>query len=276
MDKRKGIEAVKGALEERYPVHSGQEIGVKEIDTVFSIAPHANEKYVVSPRLYCLSVMAPVLAYKTCLDIPFPMNLLTVSVIAALSLYADRAVKSSKEHEFSHSYRLRFHRQMCGLRGGEEASPFESFVNRLEEKAASSKNSVKSFAYRELAALLSIPVVVGGYLMHGSEKNKKWYWEEELAKYEAEKLSGMEVNSVSGEKREFFELLESLRTDGYVPLDDRGHMEGLDGNMDGEPDDRLRFYLEHPPAIMPKYGMIDKLYRRFELENSDKGQKGLK
>lgn len=272
MDKRKSIEAVKGALEKRYPVHNGQEIEVKEIDTVFSIAPHANEKYVASPSLYCLSVLAPVLTYKSCLDILFPINLLIVSAIAGLSVYADRAVESSKEHEFSHSYRLRFHRHMCDLRGGEEVSPFESFVDRLEEKAVSSQNSVKSFIYRELALLLSIPVVVGGYLMRGSEKNKKWYWEEELAKYEAEKLSGVEVNSVSDEKREFFELLESLRTDGYVPLDDSGHMEGLDGELD----DKLRFYLEHPPAIMPKYGMIDKLYRRFELENPDKWQKKLK
>jgi hypothetical protein len=236
---------IKRELEERYPVYKGENI--REINAIFSFSPHANEKYVVKPKFHLLHVLTSYVLYSLSTT-PFPLSLGYLPLLA-LSLYGFYAMKTSYEHELSHSYRIRYYKFMESVKGKKEDPKLISFIDKLEREALNSSSKIKSSFLRELALLFSIPIVMGSYF-----KRSRWYWEEELAKYEAEKFTGIKANSVSKEKRKFFETLESFRTDKYVPIKCE------------ELEEDLRFYLEHPPAIVPKYDSIKKLYKMFSKE----------
>jgi hypothetical protein len=232
-------------LENRYPVYKGENI--KKVHTIFSLLPHATEKYVVNPKINLLH-LTTTYALLTSLFSPSIYSLIFGLGVCGLSMYGFYISKNSYEHELSHSYRLRYYNFMKDVKGMKE-KPYFAFLDRLERTVLNSSNKIKSFFSRELALLFSIPIILS---------KSDWYWEEELARYEAEKLSGIKVNIVNKKKREFFQLLESLRTDTYIPLKNNG-IEELD--------EKLKFYLEHPPAIIPKYKMISKLYKEFVKNN---------
>lgn len=230
-------------FKKRYPVYNNLEI--KKISTIFSISPHANEKYVVKPKF---NVLHPLTAYTLYLISisPFPYIF-----PLWLELYGFYSTRNSYAHELSHAYRMRYEKFMEEVRGGKKKSRFSNFIDNLERKALNTSNRFKSFVFRELALLFSIPIVFVGYVFR---KDKRWYWEEEIAKYEAEILTGRKINS--DKKKRFLKILEDLRTDAYVPLKDCEDKNELN--------EELKFYLENPPAILPKYEMIDKMYKIFK------------
>ncbi len=247
------MEELKDILKKRYPTCLEDE--VKEINTIFSISPHANEKYVVKPKFNILHPLAVTLVY---FSISNPLSLPITFPSSVLLGYGLLVTKDSHVHELSHAYRMRYLSFMREVRGGKKNSRYVDFVDKLERIARDSPNKVKSFLAREASLLLSIPVVAPRALLKGLGGDKMWYWEEEIAKYETEKFSGTKVNRVSPEKKKFFEILESFRTDEYVPLKESEETKELD--------EKLRFFLEHPPAIMPKYKALDKLYETFKRE----------
>jgi len=237
-------------LKQRYPVYDKQEI--RKITTIFSLSPHASDKYIVKPKISLLHVSIGYAMYEA-LKLPYPLSILGLIIPLALGTYGLYATRTYYEHELSHAYRRRYIKFMEKVRGKKQ-NKFFNFIESLEKNALNS-NRLLAFFSREFALILSIPIAFGGYILKNLVKDKSWYWEEELAKYEAEKLSGKRVNPVSEKIKKFFEILEGLRIDRYVPL--------KECEEKNEINEELKFYLENPPAILPKYKMIDKLYKTF-------------
>jgi hypothetical protein len=240
-------------LKQRYPAYCEQKI--RKITTIFSFSPHASDKYVVKPKINILHISIGYAAYEA-LTLPYPFSPLFLLFSLTLGAYGLYVTSTCYEHELSHAYRRRYIKFMEKVKGKKQ-NKFFSFIDCLEENALSS-NKFRSFLSRELALILSIPISFGGYVAKRLVKDKSWYWEEELAKYEAEKLSGKRANPTPKKIRKFFEILEELRMDNYVPLKECEEKKEIN--------EELKFYLENPPAILPKYKIIDKLYQTFLSE----------
>lgn len=219
--------------------------------------------------------------------------------MSILLIYADKWMKNAPTHEKSHSYRSRFLDFMKKLKiqktvyeNGEEVKitseyqggnkglshKYLSFIDRLENMAK--EDSIKGSLAREAAVVLSIPYLFCSFLIKRMSFSYKI--DETLAKYEAEILTGIPGSKISEKTRHILACLYGLRTDEYVPLNSMEkirerinssnlseqyknplvELQELEINDIFNASPGFKFYLEHPPIILPKYSQLENILSR--------------
>jgi len=226
-------------------------------------------------------------------------TIISTLVPFGLLYIGNRAMKSVPEHEASHAYRMRYHNFMKSLKikkttmgdgkkieeikqYGPESNNFDSkylsMIDHLENMAKD--DSIKAIIARELAVVLSFP-----YLLKNWKRRKEGYTagiDEDLAKFDAVWASGIRVNDVSRKTEKKFRSL-AFRTDigKYVPLNTVERIEEKTNSSNLSEKDKkamlelqkleiddvnespgFKFYLEHPPVIIPKYSILKTLLRQ--------------
>lgn len=279
-------EKLRKELDERYPMLKESEI--KEIQTIFSFIPHATKKYIVLSKINIADIIN--FSYATYLinyinSYPNTLSsfsaLINLAIILSLETFLIFYRKNLKIHEMIHSYRLRYFHFYQKIKGKEKDSSFISNIReKLKENVINSDNKILSFFSREFLLILSVPSFIK-YFIKSFDKKKFYFWEEKITEYEKERITGKKSFLLSNQERKFLEFLESLRTDSYIPIEekqiDKIKNSNLDENLKNlilnemeeiKSNKEFKFFIENIPVFIPKYELIDKLYEEWKKSSN--------